>query len=174
MRNLVLRFTTINLFWLLVCICDISQASQAPVEADTVIASTIYQIKHVLIKRFTPADLEKLIKDARIAGATGYELNNYSPEKMGWSLKDSKEREVQSVVIFFVGNHAREGTYYGPLVSSSKDAQVIHEWHQNVMSGEFKLIDAGKYDLSDNCVANMSLFTGATGLGRTIIKVSCQ
>lgn len=131
---------------------------------------TIYQAKTILIRQLATGDIEEMINKVRDMGATGYKLNHYSGGKMGWSIEDSKGREVNFVIFTFLGRKAKVGVYFGPLMSFN-DAKVIHNWHRNVLSGYFKQIGTDKYDINDNCVAIMELFKGTTGLGRTIITI---
>jgi len=106
-------------------------------------------------------------------GATGYKINYYYDGNMGWSINDSRGREVNSAIFTFVGQRARKGAYYGPLMSFS-DAKVIHNWHKNVLSKQFSQIVMNKYDIGNNCVAQIDLFKGTTGLGRTILTIDCH
>jgi hypothetical protein len=76
------------------------------------------------------------------------------------------------VIFTFSRGQAREGVYYGPLLSN--DVQVVHNYHRNVLSSNFKQISTDIYDINDNCVAAIKLFGGTTGLGRTIITVNCR
>lgn len=141
--------------------------------AATAIVNTLYQIKNLLIKRSSPSDIEEMIKQSRNKGATGYKFDRYSGDKTGWSLFDSKGREVLRVIFSFVGHRATEGKYFGPLMSFN-DSKEVHKWHRDIMSTYYKQIGIDKYYLEDNCTASMELFQGSTGLGRSIITVVCQ
>ena len=134
---------------------------------------TLYQVKNVVIKKSTSKDIEGMIKAARDAGGTGLKSNRYGSDKMGWSLEDSKGREVFVVIFSFLGGRAKEGDYLGPLMSL-QNAKELHSFHENTLLEYFKRIDNNKYDLNDNCTASLRLFHGATGLGRTIITVECH
>jgi hypothetical protein len=114
-----------------------------------------------------------MIKQARNKGATGYKFDRYSEGKTGWSLFDSKGREVLRVIFSFVGHRATEGKYFGPLMSLH-DSKEVHKWHGDILSKYYKQIGFDKYYLEDNCTASVELFQGSTGLGRSIITVVCQ
>ena len=139
----------------------------------TVILNTIYQIKNVLIKQSSPSDIEEMINQARKKGATGYKANRYSGEKAGWTLNDSQGREVHRVIFSFVGHEAREGRYLGPLCAFQLSKEV-HNWHRGILSKYYKKTGTDKYDIENNCMANMELFKGSSGLWRTIITVECH
>jgi len=177
MQSLNIRFIIIPLFIFLILFGTTSHAAELTDSDKAVVAQAIYgviyQVKTVLIKRLAPSDIERMINHARDIGATGYKLNHYSGGKMGWSMEDSKGREVYSVIFSFLGRQAKEGVYFGPLMSF-RDAKVSHNWYREVFSGYFKQIGPDKYDINDNCTANMELFQGSTGLGRSIITVVCQ
>jgi len=173
MRNFNRCYLIFQLCAFLIFFHTTSYAGQPSDSAEAALVNTIYQIKTVLIKQLRSADIEEMINKARDIGATGYKLNHYSGGKMGWSIEDSRRREVNSVIFTFLGHRAKVGAYYGPLMSF-KDAKVIHNWHNNTLSTYFKQIDTNKYDINDNCVAIMDLFKGTTGLGRTIITVECH
>ena len=177
MQSLNTRFIIVPLFILLMLFRTTSHAAE-PTDLDKaafaqVIYAVIYQVKTVLIKQLAPSDIEKMINHARDIGATGYKLNHYSGGKMGWSMEDSKGREVYSVIFSFLGRKAKKGEYFGPLMSF-RDAKVSHNWHRKVFLGYFKQIGPDKYDINDNCVAIVELFKGTTGSGRTIITVECH
>ena len=174
MQSLNTRFIIIPLFIFLMLFRTTSHAAE-PTNSDKAVATqviyaVIYQVKTVLIKRLAPSDIEEMINHARDIGATGYKLNHYSGGKMGWSMEDSKGREVYSVIFSFLGRQAKEGAYFGPLMSF-RDAKVSHNWYREVFSGYFKQIGPDKYDINDNCMASMELFKGTAGSGRTIITV---
>ncbi len=69
-----------------------------PESVDTVISNAIYQVKIVLIRKLAPSGVEDMINRGRNAGVAGYKLNHYSGSQMGWSVMDSKGREVFSVI----------------------------------------------------------------------------
>lgn len=140
---------------------------------DTVITQTIFQVKAVLIRQLSPVEIKDMINRGRDKGATGYKLNYYSNDKMGWSIEDRKGREVISVIFIFINQHAKEGSYFVPLMSFN-DAKEVHNRYREVLSGYFKLIGTNKYDIGDNCTAFMELFKGTTGTGRTKITIKCQ
>lgn len=144
-----------------------------PDSVDTVISNAIYQVKIVLMRKLASGDVEDMINRGRNAGVTGYKLNHYAGGQMGWSVADSKGREVFSVIFSFVGFQAREGTYFGPLMSF-RDAKEIHKQHRQVLSGHFKQIGADTYDVGDNCMAFTELFKGSAGAGRTKITIKCH
>jgi hypothetical protein len=139
----------------------------------TVILNTICQVKSVLIKQSSPSDIEEMINQARKKGATGYKTDRYSGGKTGWTLNDSKGREMHRVIFSFVGHEAKEGRYLGPLITF-QDSKEVHNWHRGVMSKYYKQIGTDKYDIENNCMANMELFKGSSGLWRTIITVECH
>ena len=141
--------------------------------ATTAISNTIYQVKNVLIKQSSPIDIEEMINQARDKGATGYKTDRYSGGKTGWTLYDSKGREVLRVIFSFVDQKAKKGRYLGPLMSSFEDAKELHKLHREILSKHFKQIGTDKYEMDDNCKAFMELFKGRSGLGRTIITVEC-
>jgi hypothetical protein len=177
MKNLKPSFTIVPLFIVLMLFYTPLYATE-PTESDKsevaqVIYQTIYQIKTIIVRRLAANDIEELIKRARDLGATGYKLNKYSGGKMGWSIEDSKGREVYSVIFSFHEQQAREGVYLTPLMTF-RDAKEVHSWHRKVISSYFRQIDADKYDINDNCLAFVELFKGATGLGRTRINIKCH
>jgi hypothetical protein len=129
-----------------------SHAGQSPDSAEAAFVHTIYQVKTVLIKQLSAADIEEMINDVRNMGATGYKLNHYYGGKLGWSIEDKRGREVNSVIFTFSGQQPRAGEYLGPLMSSN-DAKEIHSWHRNVLSNNFKQTSTEKYDVGDKCMA---------------------
>ena len=139
-----------------------------PDSVHTVISNAIFQVKIVLMRKLASGDVEDMINRGRNAGVTGYKLS-----QMGWSVADSKGREVFSVIFSFVGSQAREGTYFGPLMSF-RDAIEIHKQHRQVLSGHFKQIGADTYDIGDNCMAFTELFKGSAGTGRTKMSIKCH
>jgi hypothetical protein len=134
---------------------------------------TLYQVKNVVTKKLTSKDIEGIIKTTRDAGGRGFKSSRYGSDKMGWSLEDSKGREVYVVIFSFLGGRAKEGDYLGPLMSF-QNAKELHSFHEKTLLEYFKQIDNNKYDLNDNCTASLRLFHGTTGLGRTIITVECH
>jgi hypothetical protein len=139
---------------------------------DKVISHAIYQVKTVVLKKLSPGDVEEMINRARDKGATGYKVYQYGGGKMGWSMLDSKGKEVYVVIFSFSDRQSREGTYLGPLMSF-RDAQDIHKLHIQVLSNYFKQLETDKYDIGDKCIALTELFKGTTGAGRTKITVKC-
>ena len=139
----------------------------------TVILNTIYQVKSVIVKQSSPGDIEEMINQARKKGATGYKIDRYSGGKIGWTLNDSKGREMHRVIFSFIGHVAQKGRYLGPLITF-QDSKEIHNWHRDVMSKYYKQTGTDRYDIENNCIANMELFKGSSGLGRTIIIIECQ
>lgn len=141
---------------------------------DAAIANAIYQVKIALMGKFTSIDIENMINRGHDAGISPYKINRYANNQMGWSVEDSKGREVFSVIFSFIGTHASEGTYYGPLMQLFQDAKEIHKQHSIVMDNYFKKIESEKYDIGDSCTAFMELFKGRTSAGRTKIIVKCN
>lgn len=133
-------------------------------EVDSVVSQAIYQIKTVLIKQSTPEEIRHMINQVRKVGSTGYKVNNYDGNKMGWSIEDSKQRVVHSIVFTFNGNKAKEGTYYGPRMASQQSAKEVHDLHIAILAKHFKQVGTGKYDFSDNCKGFIELSKGGTNI----------
>lgn len=131
-------------------------------EFDSVVAQAIYQIKNVLINQSTPEEIRNLINQVRKAGGTGYKVNNYDGGKMGWSIQDSKQRVVHSIVFTFNKNKASEGVYYGPLMASQQAAREVHDLHVAVLFKHYKQVGSDKYDFGDNCEGFIVLLKGQT------------
>ena len=175
MQSLNPRFIIVPLFIFLILFGATSHEAEPKNSDDeavykAVVALVIYQVKAVLIKQLAPGDIEEMINHVRDIGATGYKLNYYSGGKMGWSMEDSKGKEVYSAIFSFLGRRAKEGIYFGPLISFP-DAKVVHNWHIEALSDYFKRIGVDKYDINDDCVAIIELFRGTAGSGRTIITI---
>jgi hypothetical protein len=171
-RNILVVFGSVILSILLLLTSPFPEKGMAD-STDTVISQVIYQVKTVLIRQLSPVDIKDMINRAVDEGATGYKLNYYDSGKMGWSIEDSKGREVYSVIFLFSSQQAKEGTYFGPLMSSLSDAKEVHKRHREVLSSYFKKITTDKYDIGDSCTAFTELFKGTTGAGRTKITVKC-
>ena len=172
MQSPNLHFKVVSLFIFLMLFHTTALADDQTDPVATAILNTIYQIKNVLIKQSSPIDIEEMIKQVRDKGATGYKTDRYSGGKSGWTLYDSKGREVLRVIFSFVDQKAKEGKYLDPLMLF-KDAKKIHKLYREILSKRFKQLGTGKYEMDDNCMVFMELFKGSTGLGRTIIAVEC-
>ena len=173
MRIYKTRFTIAMIFIFFMFFYMTSFAGESTNPMKQVIYHTLYQVKNVVIKKSTSKDIEGIIKTARDAGEKGFKTSHYGSDKMGWSLQDSKGREVYVVIFSFLGGRAKEGDYLGPLMSF-QNAKEIHSIHEKTLLEYFKQTDNNKYDLNDNCTASLRLFQGTTGLGRTIITVECH
>jgi hypothetical protein len=145
-----------------------AEEQKNPVE--TVVTNTITSIANMLIKQASPKEIEEFILSARKNGAIGYKFDRYSFEKAGWTLSDSKGRDVQRVIFSFTDQKAQEAKYLGPL-SAFQDSKVVHKWHTDVMDTYYKKRDTNNYNIGNGCIANIELFKGSSGLGRTIIVI---
>lgn len=147
--------------------------TRPPPDFEVVVTNVLTQIQSILLNNESTSHIEDKINQARSLGATGISLDQYSNQEMGWSMKDSKNRTVYSIIFTFNNNKANKGKYLGPLMLIS-DALTMHGWYRPILSDNYSEIKPNKYKLSEQCVANLSLFEGSTGLGRSIINVECN
>ena len=140
--------------------------------ADLVIKNVLYQIKTTVKESYSPEKIESWINDGKKLGVKEYRLDRYNTD-IGWSILDSKNREVVSAIFKIENNRTVSGKYFGAL--AKKDlAQEIHAKHIELLNTYYSRIGKAVYSLGDGCSAKASLFEGSTGLGRTIIEVQCN
>lgn len=140
--------------------------------ADLAIQNVLYQIKTTIRENYSPKKIENWINDGKKLGVKEYRLDRYDKD-IGWSVLDSKNREVMSAIFKIENNRAVIGKYLGPL-SKNDVAQEIHVKHIEILNTYYTQISKMVYGLGDGCSAKASLFEGSTGLGRTIIEVQCN
>ena len=142
---------------------------------DLVVSNTVLQLKAVLEKQFSQADIHKMI--TMVAGAKS---DRYDADTIGWRHVTSNGYEVTTVIISYANGIPVKCTYLGPVRPSADKVEVhesfkktlakfwIHkETLHNAKMGE--IID--KYDLSGGFVAYAKLEKLKDDKGRTSIVV---
>ncbi|WP_148896580.1 hypothetical protein [Geothermobacter ehrlichii] len=158
---------------ILMPIDEIPVAGAQSIKAEDAVVNTIYQIQHVLLNFYTSSDVEKMIMVARGKGATSYKFVRYYGGEVGWSVSDSRDKEVFKVMLTPAEGRMRKGKYLGPLMALD-NSKKTHKWHRDIMSKYYKQIAVDRFYLGDGCTGDMKLFRGGAGYGRTIITVECQ
>jgi len=149
--------------------------------SDTVI-STLGSIKSALKNKYSPDDIEAFVRNANSQGATGIHVAKMPKaydfiKDMGWFVNDSSGRQVFKVLFTFDGNIPISGRYIGPTVDigNEKVAQQIHSMHKDILNQNLISIDQNKYDLNDDCIANIKRFGGTKKTAKsTVIIVECN
>lgn len=150
-------------------------------DEDTTLINTLYQIKYVIMNKFTSGDIVNLVEQAIEKGAVGCKVVQpmFSFLKdMGWLIEDSKGREVFRVLFTFKDNGiVNNGRYLGPLISKEAQRgtdQQIYQFHVDILSRNYKLISPDNYNLGDGCRGVIKLFkSDVSDPGRTAIIVEC-
>ena len=141
--------------------------------ADLAIKNVLYQIKSIVREGYSPERIESWIRDGKKVGVKEYRVDRYNKQEIGWSVIDSKNREVMSAIFKIESNKAVNGRYFGPLMNKNA-AGEIHVKHIELLKTYYNVIRKDVYSLGDGCSATASFFEGTTGLGRTIIDVRCS
>lgn len=140
--------------------------------ADLTINNVLFQIKSTVKDGYSPSKIESWIADGKKIGVKAYRLDRYG-KNIGWSVLDSKNRVVVSAIFQIKNNKAISGKYYGALFDQ-KNAEEVHKKHIKLLNAYYTNISNSIYNVGNNCTAIASLFTGSTGLGRTIIDIECH